>query len=151
MKKITLIAAGLIASQLIGCASVQMGDPVRSEELKKFPAKADMGQIYVCRDNAFIGRGITPTLSVDGKEIANIRPQTFAHTEVKPGTHKLLSDTAEHNSVIDFSIKAGETKFFQSWISMGVLSGWGIIDEMDAAKGKECVAAGALVVAIPKQ
>lgn len=151
MNKFALLVTGLVVSQLIACASVQMGDPARSEELKKFPAKADAGQIYVCRDNAFIGRAITPKLLLDGKEIANIRPQTFAYAEVTPGTHKLLSDTSEHNSVMDFTIKAGETKFFQSWISMGVLSGWGIIDEMDAAKAKECIAAGALVVAVPKK
>ena len=150
MKNYALASIALITSQLIGCASVQLGDPARSAELKKFEPKPGVAQVFVCRDNSFLGRAITPTIRIDGADVANIRPNTFSYTEVPAGTHKVLSDTAEHNSVIDFTVQAGERKFFQSWITMGAFSGWGLIEEINEAKGKECVTNGNLVVAVPK-
>lgn len=141
-----LIAGVMLAAS--GCASVQMGDPVRNTELKKFESKPDIGQIYVCRGGNMMGVGIRPDIILDGKPMATIARSTYAYQEVKPGTHTLVAKTLEHDSRMSFTIAAGEQKFFQTWISMGVLSGWGIIDEIDRGKGKECVAGGDLVEAV---
>lgn len=122
-----------------------MGDPARSAELKKFEPKADVAQIYVCRNSKTMGMGIRPDVELDGKQIGIIPRSTYIYQELKPGSHTLVVKTLEHDSKFPFTIAAGEQKFFQTWISMGFLAGWGIIDEIDKTKGKECVADGELV------
>lgn len=89
--------------------------------------------------------GIRPDVELDGKQVAIIPRSTYLYQEVKPGTHTLVVKTLEHDSKMPFTIAAGEQKFFQTWISMGILAGWGIIDEIDQATGKECVADGELL------
>jgi len=145
--KVFLFLSAVIASQLIGCAgNVQMGDPAQSTELKKFAAKAEVGLVYVCRNSSILGTAIHPSVFIDGYVRGALARNTYTYTELKPGKHKIISKTDEHDSAIDFSIEAGEQKFFQSWISMGVFSGWGIIDEMKTDEGKDCVTKADLVV-----
>jgi len=139
------ILVGCVVLAMAGCASVPMGDPARSAELKKFAPKADVAQIYVCRNSRTMGMGIRPDVELNGKQIAIIPRSTYIYQEVKPGNHTLVVKTLEHDSRLPFTIAAGEQKFFQTWISLGFIAGWGIIDEIDPAKGKECVADGELV------
>lgn len=139
------IILGVVVLTVNGCASVPMGDPARSAELKKFRPKADVAQIYVCRDSRTMGMGIRPDVELNGKQIAIIPRSSYIYQEVKPGNHTLVVKTLEHDSKLPFTIAAGEQKFFQTWISLGFIAGWGIIDEIDPAKGKECVADGELV------
>lgn len=139
-----LLIAGVMAS-VAGCASVPMGDPVRSAEIKKFESKSEVAQIYVCRNSRTMGMGIRPDVELDGKQIAIIPRSTYLYQEVKPGMHTLVVKTLEHDSKIPFTIVAGEQKFFQTWISLGFIAGWGIIDEIDYAAGKACVADGELL------
>lgn len=89
--------------------------------------------------------GIRPDVELDGKQIAIIPRSTYFYQEIQPGTHTIVVKTLEHDSKMPFTIAAGEQKFFQTWISMGILSGWGIIDEIDPTAGKECVTAGELL------
>ena len=136
-----LFAAALLA----GCGSVPLGDPARSAELKKFQAQSDVGQIYVCRSSSGLGLAIKPAIEVDGKVVAYIARSTYIYVEVAPGDHSLVAKTMEHDSKMPFAIAAGEQKFFQTWISPGFLSGWGIVDSMTSAEGKKCVSDGELV------
>lgn len=145
MRSLILAGAACALVTLSGCASVQMGDPGKNTELKKFQSKTDVAQIYVCRNSRTMGMGVRPDLELDGKPLARIARSTYAYAEVAPGEHLLVSKTLEHDSKMPFRIAAGEQKFFQSWISVGFVAGWGILDEIDAAKGKECVAEGDLV------
>jgi hypothetical protein len=142
MRSLLIAGAVLVMS---GCASVPMGDPARSAELKKFTPKTDVAQIYVCRNSRTFGMGIRPDIELDGKQVAKIPRSTYIYQEVKPGAHTLVAKTLEHDSKLPFTIAAGEQKFFQTWISVGVFAGWGLIDEIDQAAGKECVTDGELV------
>ena len=130
-----------------GCASVQMGDPARSAAIKKFETSAESGHVYVCRDGRTFGMAIRPDIELDGKTIATVARSTFAYAEVMPGDHTLIAKSMEHDSKVTFVVKPGERRFFQTWISMGVLSGWGLIEEIDETKGKACVTDGELVEA----
>ena len=56
----------------------------------------------------------------------------------------------EHDSTVSFSAAAGQQRFFQTWISLGVFSGWGLIEDIDATKGKDCVTEGELVEAVKR-
>lgn len=139
------IVVSVVVLAVTGCASVPMGDPARSAELKQFAPKTDVAQIYVCRNSRTMGMGIRPDVELNGKQIAIIPRSTYIYQELKPGNHTLVVKTLEHDSKLPFTIAAGEQKFFQTWISPGFIAGWGIIDEIDPAKGKECVADGELV------
>lgn len=141
--RLLLITAAM--ATVSGCANVPMGDPARSAEIKKFEPKSEMAQIYVCRNSRTMGMGIRPDVELNGKQIAIIPRSTYLYQEIKPGTHTLIVKTLEHDSKMSFSIAAGEQKFFQTWISLGIIAGWGIIDEIDHIAGKECVANGELL------
>lgn len=130
---------------ITGCATVPMGDPVRSAELKKFATKTDMAQIYICRDSRAFGMGIRPDVQLNGKQIAIIPRSAYIYQEVDPGSHTLVVKTLEHDSKLPFTVAAGEQRYFQTWISVGFIAGWGIIDEIDEVKGRACVVDGELV------
>ena len=138
----SLYAVGI---SLYGCASVPMGDPLRSAEIKKFEPNTEIAQIYVCRNSKTFGMGIRPDVVLDGVQLAIIPRSTFIYQELTPGNHTIVAKTLEHDSKFPFMIAAGEKKFFQVWISFGVFAGWGLIDEIDQVKGRECVTAGELV------
>ena len=140
-----LIASIAIATS--GCASVQMGDPARSAEIKTFKVKSDLAQVYLCRNGKTFGMAIRPDGELDGKAIGTLARNTYAYAEVAPGKHTIVVKTMEHDSTLSFNIAAGEQKFFQTWISLGVLSGWGLVDEIDQNVGKACVMDGELVEA----
>ena len=144
MKHAIALCVVMIAS---GCASIKLGDPVKGEEIKKFDRMSDKAQIYVCRDSRTFGLAIRPDIQLDGKDIGTVARSTFAYAEVPPGNHTLVAKTLEHDSKLPVSVMAGEQRFFQTWISVGVFAGWGLIDEIDAAKGKACVTEGEFVEA----
>lgn len=134
MKK--YFAPVVLSLSLVGCLSVPMADATRNAEVKQFAPKKEVGQIYVCRDSRTLGMGIRPDIEVDGKIVAVIPRNTFIYKEFKPGYHTIVSKTLEHDSKFPFEIGPGQQKFFQVWISPGFFAGWGLIDEIDAAKGR---------------
>lgn len=138
-----LVLAG--AAALAGCASVPMGDPARSAELKKFTPNPAAGQIYVCRDDRFFGAAITPTVELNGKPVARLSRSNYFFAELPPGDHTVVIKTLEHESKFPFKIAAGQQQFFQTWISFGVIAGRGIIDTYTPEEGRKCVTASELV------
>lgn len=133
---------------LTGCASIQMGDPAKSAAIKTFEKQPDKAQIYVCRDSRTFGMAIRPDIELNNNIIATIARSTYAYAEVMPGNHTLVAKTLEHDSKLPFTVKPGQQRFFQTWISIGVFAGWGLIEEIDAEKGRACVKDGELVEAV---
>lgn len=145
-----MLRFGVVCSalaMLAGCASIQRGDLARSEELKKFERRANVVQLYVCRESRFVGGGVRPTIELDGKPLATIFSGTYAYAEIHPGEHTIVAKTLEHDSVLTFDAAAGQQRFFQTWISPGVIMGWGLIDEINEHKGRACVMDAELVEA----
>lgn len=139
------VASVILATMLSGCASIQLGDPARSAEIKKFQPKTEVGQVYVCRNSTTFGLAIRPDIEIDNKPIATVARSTYAYAEVAPGSHTIVAKTLEHDSKMPFTIAAGEQRFFQTWISVGIFAGWGIIDEIKETDGRSCVTDGELV------
>jgi hypothetical protein len=115
---------------------------------KKFEKKIDVAQIYVCRKGNVMGIGIRPRVELDTKPLATIAANTYAYAELQPGKHTMIAKTPEHDSVMDFTVTAGQQMFFQTWIVPGVFAGRGVIDEIRAEDGKACVTNGELVEAV---
>lgn len=112
--------------------------------MKTQAASPNMGHIFICRTGS-LGGAIRPTIELDGEPIAVIGRGTYSFTEIKPGDHTLVAKTPEHDSKLPFSIAAGEQKYFQTWVSVGFVVGWGLIDTMPTADGKKCVNESELV------
>ena len=142
---ISLALVAVAGALLTGCGSVKLADPARSNELKQFAPNKGVGQVYVCRTSTFFGAAVRPTIEIDGKPVATIGRSTFGYTELPAGDHIIVAKTLEHDSKMPFTIAAGEQKFFQTWISMGVLAGWGLIDAFSTEDGKKCVTEAELV------
>jgi hypothetical protein len=143
---ISLALVAVAGALLTGCGSVKLADPARGNELKQFAPNKAVGQVYVCRNSTFFGAGVKPAIEIDGKPIGNVGRSNFAYAELAPGEHIVVAKTLEHDSKMPFTIAAGEQKFFQTWISMGVIvSGWGLVDAFSTEDGKKCVTDGQLV------
>lgn len=142
-----MLTLALAASTALftGCATVVPGDPARAAELKAFRPNPAVGQVYVCRDGSLMGAAMTPTIELNGQAIANLSRNNFFYVELPPGEHTIIAKTPEHNSVFPFKIAAGEQVFFQTWVTIGVFVGRGVIDTMSAELGKKCVTEAALV------
>ena len=147
---ITLALVAVAGALLTGCGTVKLADPARSNELKQFAPAKPAGQVYVCRSSTFFGAGVRPSIEVDGQPIGTVGRSNFAYTEVAPGNHTVVAKSPEHDSKMEFTIEAGEQKFFQTWISMGVMVGWGLIDAYGTEEGKKCVQEAELVEAEKK-
>ena len=133
-----------LASTLAGCGTVRLADSALSDATKLKGPAPDVGHVFICR-NGFVGQAIRPTIELDGTPIAVIGKGTYSFTEVKPGSHTLVAKSPEHDSKLPFTIAAGEQKYFQTWISMGVFTGWAIIDTFTPEEGKKCVEGADLV------
>jgi hypothetical protein len=129
---------------LAGCSSVPLGDPVRSAELKRFEIKQGVGQVYICRGDGH-RNGSRLSVDLDGKPVTRLVGSTFFYVEVPPGKHEVAARSHEHDSIIPFSIAAGEQKFFQVWYTEGIIFLWAFVEERDVASGKACVEAGKLI------
>jgi hypothetical protein len=148
---ISLALVALAGALLSACGTVTLADAARSNELKQLTANPSAGQVYVCRNNTFFGAGVKPAIEIDGKSIGNVGRKNFAYVELPPGDHIVVARTLEHDSKMPFTIAAGQQKFFQVWISMGVVvSGWGLVDEFSTEEGKKCVQEAELVEAEKK-
>jgi hypothetical protein len=147
---ISLALVAVAAALLTGCGSVKLADPARSNELKQFTANKAVGQVYVCRNSTFMGAAVRPTIEIDGQAVGAVGRNNFSYTELAPGNHTVVAKSPEHDSKMDFTIAAGEQKFFQTWISMGVFVGWGLIDAYAPEEGKKCVTEAELVEAEKK-
>lgn len=66
MKK--LLAVAVMALNLVGCATVNMGDAKQDAALKTFKAPRDKAGVYVYR-NETIGAAIKMNVEVDGQPI----------------------------------------------------------------------------------
>ncbi|UCV15469.1 DUF2846 domain-containing protein [Quatrionicoccus australiensis] len=150
MKSFLKLAAmmAIVASLTTGCASIQRGDPLRSAEIKKFNQKVDTAQIYVCRNGSIFGMGMRPHIEINNNPLATIATSTYAYTELPAGSYRIVAKTPEHESVMEIKLAGGEQKFFQTWVVPGVLAGRGVIDEIKAEEGKECVKNAELVEAV---
>jgi hypothetical protein len=149
-RALTTTMLAYTAVGLAACQTAPMGDPARSAELKKFTTNPSVGQVYVCRDNRFLGAAVTPTIEVNGRAVANLTRNTYYYIELPPGDHTIIAKTFEHDSKFPFKIAAGQQVFFQTWISFGVLVGRGLIDTISAADGKKCVNEADLVGPLPQ-
>lgn len=114
-----LLAAAVLATSLVGCASVPMGDTKKDAELKSFSAKSEVAGLYIYR-NESIGAAVRMDVDVDGKPLGQTAAKTYFYTEVAPGKHTITSKS-ENTDSIQVDTVAGKLYYVWQEVKMGVL------------------------------
>ena len=134
MKKFLAVAA--VAINLIGCASVNMGDAQQDAVAKKFAAPKERAAIYVYR-NESMGAAVKMDVEVDGKPIGQTAATTFLYKEIAPGKHSITSK-AENTDTVEIDAKPGTLHYIWQEVKMGVLyarTKLHLVDETQGQKG----------------
>ncbi len=108
-----------IATTLIGCASVPMGDAKQDAELKSFAAKPGVAGLFIYRNESF-GAAIRMDIEVDGKPLGQTAAKTYFYKEVPPGRHTVTSK-AENTDSIEIDTVGGKLYYIWQEVKMGLL------------------------------
>ena len=136
-KKLALIA--LASSFFVGCASVPMEAPEKSEKAKLFnaPSSGTSG-IYIFREDTPVGAALKKDIWIDSKCIGETAKGIFFYTEVEGDKEHTISTESEfspNDKVVKTNV--GELYFFQQYIKFGVFVGGANLQQFDAEKGKQ--------------
>jgi hypothetical protein len=129
----SLFVAVLVAV-VAGCAS----GPKYAEMKSKIPTmKPGEGRVFVYRDSIF-GAAVQPKVMINGVEVGTSQANGFFYVDRPAGDYKISGSTEVERSV-SFVLAAGETKYIQSSISMGLLVGRVNFELVNAAGGETAV------------
>ena len=109
MKKIVIFAA--LAVLTISCSHG------KTEHFPTLEKQTEAAEVFVIRDNNFIGWGVSLKVALDDSIIARLRSGEYVTFYVKPGFHSLgiskptLTVPFEKGSTYHFLISAEYTKF----------------------------------------
>ncbi|RQO63548.1 hypothetical protein DBR47_03210 [Paucibacter sp. KBW04] len=141
MKKLLLTT--VLALNLVGCASVKMGDPHQDIEAKRFIAPKDAAAVYVYR-NETMGAAVGMEVLVDGKLVGKTGANTFVYKELAPGKHTIQS-VAENTDALEIDAKPGVLYYIWQEVKMGVMYARTKLHLVDEARGKKGVSETKLV------
>lgn len=141
---IRIVATVLMASALVGCASVPMGDPARDAELKTFQVAPGKAGVYVYR-NESIGAAVKMSVELDGAPLGQTGAKTYLYKDITPGKHIVVSK-AENTDSIEFDAKPGSLTYVWQEVKMGVMSARTKLHVASDADGKQGVTASKLAV-----
>ena len=135
MKK--FLAVAVLALNLVGCASVTMGDAKQDAALKTFTAPKDKAGVYVFR-NETMGAAIKMDVAMDGQAIGQTAANTYLYKEVAPGKHTFTSKT-ENESTVEIDAKPGTLLYLWQEVKMGFGSARSKLQLVDQAQGQKGV------------
>jgi len=125
MIKKTFLLLTLFASvYLVGCAAtVPMASLEEDSARKQFkkPTKG-MGGIYIYRDST-LGFALTKAVFVDDVMLGETAAQTYFYKEVKPGSHKLSTESEFSNNDLVINVQKGRNYFVNQFIKLGLFVG----------------------------
>jgi len=131
------LLAVFFALSLVGCASVNMGDPKQDAAAKTFSKPKDSAGIYVYR-NESMGAAVKMDVEIDGKAIGQTGANTFLYKEVAPGKH-VITSKAENTENLEIDAKSGMLYYVWQEVKMGIMSARNKLQLVDEATGKKGV------------
>lgn len=135
MKKL-LIAAAVVVN-LVGCATVNMGDAKQDAAAKTFVAPKDKAAVYVYR-NETMGAAVKMDVELDGKPLGQTAANTYLYKEVTPGKHTITSK-AENTDTLEIDAKPGMLYYIWQEVKMGFGSARSKVQLVGEAVGKKGV------------
>lgn len=131
-----LVAAALLSTLLSACAA--SGPAFTSVSLTPDSPKA---LVYVYRPNRVAGSAINYTVKANGTPVTKLENGGYFPLVIDPGSIEFEAKTEARTRVV-VDVRAGETRYVQGSIGMGVFIGHPRLLEVDAATGaaevKEC-------------
>jgi hypothetical protein len=134
--------ATVLATSLVGCATVKYGDKNAEARLRELQPVPDKTSLYVCREAAaFMGAGNRATAVVDSRAIGTLKPNNFAHAIVEPGSHDIYikRNPGGDSGTLTIRTQAGEVVVV--WVGM-TGGGFGVltVDNFSSkSEGERCV------------
>lgn len=137
MKSTVWGAAAMAAAALVsGCAT----GPSYQEVSSAMPTLSQgAGRVFFYRSASPFGAAIQPELKVDDEVVGHSKPGGFFYVDRKAGPH-LAAGATEVDVSFPFELKAGETRYIRTSISMGILAGRLNFEEQPAATGQAALA-----------
>ena len=129
-----------MVAALAGCASSPMASKEQDAISKTFRAPSpSMAGVYIYR-NGIAGPSIKKIISIDGKTIGAIAPNTFYHREIPAGMHTVSTDSDFGENSISINVEAGKNYYIHHYIKLVSLSLTGAagleqVIETDGQKG----------------
>lgn len=135
MKK--FLALAFLSLNLVGCASVSMGDAKQDAALKTFKAPSDKAALYIYR-NETMGAAMKMGVTVDGISIGQTAANTYLYKEVAPGKHKVTSQS-ENDSTVEVDAKPGTILYLWQEVKMGFFGARSKLQVVDQTTGQKGV------------
>jgi hypothetical protein len=141
--KISLLAAVLSSSVLVGCASIPMEDAEKSNLAKEYNApSSDNAGLYVYR-SGILGSALKKDVWVDDKCIGETAPNVFFYEELEGDKEHKISTESEFspNDLLLFMEK-GKNYFVRQYIKLGAFVGGAgveLVEEEQAKKDMQSV------------
>jgi len=102
----------LLAVTLGGCRTAPLAPIAEDAAGKSFAPPVGNGNLYIVRDETFIGRAYVFEVLVDGRLLGVTGPGTYLLVALSPGTHKVASTHTRFFSV-DVAVEGGKNHFIR--------------------------------------
>lgn len=138
-KKSLMLLVVLFTAYLSGCASVPMASSEEDSKQKQFsPPSQGMSGVYIFRDSNF-GAALTKMLYIDDQSIGASAAKTYFYREVKPGEHKLSTQTEFGNNHLTIKTESDKNYYVRQYIKMGAFVGGASLEQVSEEEGKNGV------------
>ncbi len=99
------------------------------------PAQASRSLIVFLRPKRFFGSGLTPSIYLDGRQLARLDNGRYFSVRAAPGKHKLES-SMKHTPPLEIEVKDGDVSYIEMAILAGTWRGGGRLIPDGAAEAK---------------
>lgn len=139
IRKSLVLLILLFTAYLTGCASVPMASSEEDNQRKQFsPPSQSMSGVYIFRNSSF-GAALTKMLYIDDQPIGASAANTYFYREVKPGEHKLSTQTEFGNNDLTIKTESNKNYFVRQYIKMGAFVGGANLELVGEEEGKNGV------------
>ncbi|CAM3817331.1 DUF2846 domain-containing protein [Avibacterium endocarditidis] len=125
---------------LTGCAKVAVAPESENVQAKQFNAPTkDKSGIYIYRDGSILGAGLKKNLYIDDKFIGESARNIYFYKTVKPGKHKISTESEFGNNDLYITTQGGKNYFIRQYIRMVFFVGGANLESVDEEKAKAAI------------
>lgn len=116
-----------------------MASSEEDNQRKQFsPPSQNMSGVYIFRNSSF-GAALKKMLYIDDQPIGASAINTYFYREVKPGEHKLSTQTEFGNNDLTIKTESNKNYFVRQYIKMGAFVGGANLELVGEEEGKNGV------------
>ena len=135
---------------LSGCAASVPVLPAEEDAVaERFQPNAGRANVYIVREEAFMGSAVLFSVDVDGKCCGGIAPGTYHLLELEPGTYTVSVQTPENQDHEIIDVAEGKNYFIEIKPKMGWIAARVSLESIDAERGEQLVIDGERAETLP--